>query len=121
ELYIGRLIWNKQHYVKDPRTGKRLARLNPPSAWVVTEVPELRIIDQALWDKVQARLAEIRESPGTQKAIAKKFWLKRRPKHLLTGLAHCGCCGALLAAAGQDYLACGAARRQGTCTNRQSI
>ena len=29
ELYIGRLVWNKQRYVKDPTTGKRLARINP--------------------------------------------------------------------------------------------
>jgi hypothetical protein len=31
-------------YVKDPQTGQRLARLNPASAWLVTEVPELRIV-----------------------------------------------------------------------------
>jgi site-specific DNA recombinase len=121
ELYIGKLVWNKQRYVKDPLTGKRLARLNPETAWIVHEVPALRIVAQWLWDKVQARRADIREAPGMQKALAQKFWLKRRPKHLLTGLAHCGACGAPLAAAGRDYLACGAARRQGTCSHRQSI
>ena len=26
ELYVGRLVWNRQRYVKDPDTGKRLAR-----------------------------------------------------------------------------------------------
>jgi DNA invertase Pin-like site-specific DNA recombinase len=30
ELYIGRLAWNRCSYVKDPRTGKRVARPNPP-------------------------------------------------------------------------------------------
>ena len=29
ELYIGRLVWNRQRYVKHPDTGKRLARINP--------------------------------------------------------------------------------------------
>lgn len=29
ELYIGRLIWNRLRYIKDPSTGKRVARLNP--------------------------------------------------------------------------------------------
>ena len=29
DLYAGRLVWNKQHYVKDPTTGRRLARPNP--------------------------------------------------------------------------------------------
>lgn len=29
ELYIGRLIWNRQRFAKDPDTGKRQARPNP--------------------------------------------------------------------------------------------
>jgi site-specific DNA recombinase len=121
ELYIGKLIWNKQRYVKDPTSGKRLARLNPEASWVVQDVPALRFIEQPLWEEVQARLGLIRSAPRTQKALAKKFWLKRRPKHLLTGLAHCGDCGAPLATVGKDYLACGTARRQGTCENRHGI
>jgi hypothetical protein len=36
-------------------------------------------------------------------------------------LAHCGACGAPLAAAGKDYLSCTAARRQGTCSNKRGI
>ena len=48
ELYVGRLVWNKQRYLKDPNTGKRLARINPESEWIVTNVPELRIVDDDL-------------------------------------------------------------------------
>src|SRR5690606_8152812 len=29
ELYIGRLVWNKLRYLKDPDTGRRVSRLNP--------------------------------------------------------------------------------------------
>ena len=29
ELYLGRLVWNRLRYVKDPSTGKRVSRLNP--------------------------------------------------------------------------------------------
>ena len=121
ELYIGRLVWNRQRYVKDPQTGRRLARLNPPSAWLVTEVPELRIVDDALWQQVQARLGSIRESPRVAKARAAEFWKHRRARHLLTGLAHCGICGGPLAAVGKDYLTCAAAHRQGTCSNKRSM
>lgn len=121
ELYVGRLIWNKQRYVKDPNTGKRLARLNPESAWIIRDVPDLRIVDQDLWDRVQARLGAIRESPMVRRSRHTQFWLKRRPKHLLTGLVHCGVCDGLLAAVGAGYLACGNARRQGTCSNRRSM
>lgn len=45
ELYIGRLVWNKLRYLKDPDTAKRVSRPNPESEWVVTDVPALRIVD----------------------------------------------------------------------------
>jgi site-specific DNA recombinase len=121
ELYVGRLVWNKQRYLKDPSTGKRLARLNPEAEWIVQEVPELRIVDDDLWHRVQGRLDTIRGSERVRKARAKEFWLDRRPKHLLTGLVICGNCGASLLAAGKDYLCCSAARRLGTCKNHKGI
>jgi site-specific DNA recombinase len=49
------------------------------------------------------------------------FWTRRRPQHLLTGKMVCGVCGSLAASIGKDYIACSAARRQGTCTNRASV
>ena len=60
ELYVGRLIWNKQRYVKDPSTGRRLARINPESEWITQDVPELRIVEDGLWERVQARLGRSR-------------------------------------------------------------
>lgn len=55
ELYIGRQVWNRLRYVKDPGTGKRISRLNPETEWVITEVPDLQIIDDALWEQVRSR------------------------------------------------------------------
>jgi hypothetical protein len=55
ELYIGRLVWNRLRYLKDPITGKRVSRLNPQSEWIIREVPELRILDQDLWESVKSR------------------------------------------------------------------
>jgi Recombinase len=59
ELYIGRLVWNRLRYVKDPTTGKRVSRLNPRDKWITTEVPELRIVDDELWQAAKARQAEL--------------------------------------------------------------
>ena len=53
ELYLGKLVWNRQRFIKDPETGKRQARPNPPEAWITEEVPDLRIIDDALWQRVK--------------------------------------------------------------------
>src|SRR6266403_1887106 len=121
ELYVGRLVWNRLQYVKDPSTGKRVSRLNPEADWLITDVPSLRIIDDAIWQQAQDQLGAIRQSPRVAKARAAEFWIHRRAQHLLTGLAHCGVCGAPLAAAGKDYLSCSAARRQGTCSNKRGI
>ncbi|MDB5375630.1 MAG: Resolvase, N-terminal domain protein [Rubritepida sp.] len=55
-LYIGELVWNQRRWLKDPGTGQRVARANAPSEVVREQVPELRIIEQSLWDRVQQRL-----------------------------------------------------------------
>ncbi len=121
ETYVGRLVWNRQHFLKDPASGKRVARLNPESQWVVHEIPELRIVDDNLWQKVAARLEERAASPMAKKIRASRFWEKRRPGYLLTGLIRCGSCGGRFTSVGGDYLACSAARKMGTCDNRRGI
>jgi site-specific DNA recombinase len=121
ELYIGRLVWNRLTYLKDPKTGRRRSRLNPPKLWIIQEVPALRIIEDDLWEAVKARQGSIRESDRVANARATRFWERRRSQHLLSGLVHCGKCGSRYASIGRDYLACSAARGSGTCSNRQSI
>ena len=32
--------------MRDPETGKRISRANPPDQWVIEEVPELRIVSE---------------------------------------------------------------------------
>ena len=48
-LYAGKIVWNKVRMIKDPDTGKRLSRPNPPGDWQMHEVPELRIVPQELF------------------------------------------------------------------------
>jgi site-specific DNA recombinase len=121
ELYAGRLVWNRQRFIRDPQTGKRIARLNPSQEWIVESVPELRIIDEALWDEARTRLAEIAASPVATAVRESGFWTKRRPKHILTGLVVCGSCGHSMAAVGKDYLRCARAHRNNLCDSKASI
>jgi hypothetical protein len=46
ELYIGRLIYNRERFAKDPETGRRIPKVNPRADWVVVDIPELRIVEQ---------------------------------------------------------------------------
>jgi site-specific DNA recombinase len=121
ELYIGRLVWNRQRYVKDPASGRRVSRINPAEALIVEDVPELRIVEDTLWEAVKARQAKLDADPAVQAIKASRFWERRRPVHMLTGRAFCGACGGTLAAAGRDYLACSNARKLGTCSERKAI
>ncbi len=121
ELYIGKLIWNRLRYVKDPETGKRVSRLNPKGEWITTEVPDLRIVEDALWAEAKRRQGEIEAEPRVQAIKATRFWEQKRKTHLLTGLLRCGCCGGGFAAVGKDYLACSAARKLGSCAQKRSF
>jgi hypothetical protein len=85
ELYIGRLVWNRQRYMKDPATGKRRSRPNPETDWVTTDVSDLRIVRQDLWDAVKSRQAGIaRQTRPDSKRT--KFWELQRPRYLFSGL-----------------------------------
>ncbi|MBN9678748.1 recombinase family protein [Salipiger bermudensis] len=119
ELYIGRLVWNRLRYMKDPDTGKRVSRPNPESEWVVQEVPDLRIVDQDLWDAVKKRQKSL--SFDTSPTGSNPMNDRRRPKHLFAGLIKCGCCGGGYSLISKDLLGCAASRNKGTCDNRLNI
>ncbi|REF73547.1 recombinase family protein [Paracoccus versutus] len=127
ELYIGRLIWNRLRYLKDPSTGKRVSRLNPESEWIVKDVPGLRIVDDELWQAVKARQA-VTSAKYANVAEGVRAHHKRnrlngthRPKTLLSGLIFCGCCGGPFAIRGSDRFACSTHVTKGTCSNNRTI
>lgn len=130
ELYIGRLVWNRQRYVKDPTTGKRVSRINSPEAWIVSEVPELRIVDEALWQAAKARQDALTIEHATVIAAVRASFAARRanplnathrPRSLLSGLLVCGCCNGPYALRGQDRYGCSNHIMNGSCGNSRTI
>jgi site-specific DNA recombinase len=115
-LYVGRLEWNRCGYVKNPQTGKRVARPNPKNRWEITEVLHLRIVADELWQRVKARQAAL---AFTVRRDAKGVALNRahRQKYLLSGLLRCGVCDAPYVAQGHGRFACSRHRRGGPCEN----
>ncbi|MDP0929438.1 recombinase family protein [Paracoccus onubensis] len=127
ELYIGKLIWNRLRYIKDPSTGKRVSRLNPESEWIVKDVPDLRIVDDELWQAVKARQAATSAKyANVAEGIHKHHRKNRlngthRPRTLLSGLVFCGCCGGPYSIRGSDRFACSTHGTKGTCSNSRTI
>lgn len=77
ELYAGILVWNRQRFVKDPTTGKRISRPNPESQWIRTEVPHLRIVDDELWNAARVRQKQISAIFGPNPANTREGRMKR--------------------------------------------
>ncbi|MCI0598580.1 MAG: recombinase family protein [Beijerinckiaceae bacterium] len=122
EMYIGRMIWNRQRFIKDPDSGKRQARSNPESEWIVQEMPDLRILEDVLWKAAKSRQAAIKiKRGGDGREGESHFRERRRPKYLFSGLTKCACCGGGYSMISADLVGCSTARNKGTCDNRTNI
>ena len=125
ELYIGRLVWNRLRYAKDPETGKRRSRANAGDAVQTVDVPALRIVSDELWDACKRRQAALDrvkhpQEEGDQPA---PYWSKQRPRYLFSGLLRCGVCGGGFSKISQAHFGCSTARNKGptACTNCLAI
>jgi site-specific DNA recombinase len=112
ELYLGRITYNRQRFVKDPDTGKRVSRLNPEGLWIVKEVPELRIVDDTVWEGVQAVRRRYSSHAGNK---------RQTKKRLLSGLIRCDGCGGAMTIVNRERYSCSARRERGTCKNPVGI
>jgi DNA invertase Pin-like site-specific DNA recombinase len=90
EVYRGRLIWNRSRWVRVPGTRRRRRVMRPESEWVVKERPDLRIIEEGLWQDVQARRMRVRARYDNTARFGKSR--SEYGKYLLSGLLVCGTC-----------------------------
>ncbi len=119
-LYVGRLEWNRCSYIKNPKTGKRVARPNPRERWEIVEVPDLRIVDDDLWNRVKARQQEVAFKIGRTEG-GQALNRAHRRRFLLSGLLKCGACGGGYTIVAQDRYGCATRRSKGTCSNSLTI
>jgi site-specific DNA recombinase len=126
EMYAGRAIWNRSRFVKSPGSNKRVRRPRPRSEWRLIDRPELRIVDDDLWERVQARLAWTKKIYGQQK---RSGLLNRTAssRYLLSGIVKCDVCGGNLVITsgrsrrGHRRYGCSQHFYRGTCPNRLQI
>jgi len=82
--------------------------------------PQLRVIDDALWEAVKRRQQELsfeiqHDSGGNALNRA------HRRKFLLSGLLKCACCGGGFTIVAQDRYGCATRRSKGTCDNAATV
>ncbi|MBS1157156.1 MAG: hypothetical protein H6R07_3080 [Proteobacteria bacterium] len=111
ERYIGQIIYGKfKNTYEDGR-----AKIRTPQDkkdWIITECPELRIVESHLWDAVQNRLSA--KSKTYEKQIEALTDKARHSHHLLSGLMICEECGCPMIAIRCSY-GSGSTRRLESC------
>jgi DNA invertase Pin-like site-specific DNA recombinase len=123
-LYVGRFIWNRSQWTKDPDTGRRKRTERPETDWIVQRMPELRIVSDDLWTRVKARRAEQRaRSEKIRIALHANARTGRGPKYLLSSLLRCGVCGGSYAIMARDTYGCATRQNRGAmaCDNRFTV
>jgi len=128
ELYRGVIVWNRSR--KRPVTwGQVDQRPRPESDWLRIPAEHLRIVDEQLWRRVQARR---KDTEGRAVRFASGRMSGRPPKlapvNLLAGLATCALCGGGLIVETSprkrgrkpEYV-CHRHRANGTCPNALRI
>lgn len=111
-LYAGVLVHNRTSKIVNPTTRRTMIRPNPEKDWIEQPAPELRIVEDELWQRVQAIRTN---SAGVHRTY------QRRPKHLLSGLGRCGVCGGGWIRRTGEYWACGRHHDGGGCANNRTI
>src|SRR6185437_4581418 len=94
ELYVGKVVWNKSKKVKVPGTNKRVRRPRPQSEWKVAIAPELRIVSDELWQRVEQRIQFTLKTYGRN--LRGMCQRNASSQYLLSGFLKCGECGANL-------------------------
>ncbi|HEY1553678.1 MAG TPA: recombinase family protein [Kofleriaceae bacterium] len=121
--YIGLHVWNTHKWTLG-RNGKRTRRPRPVSEHIRAEVPETAIIDRALFERVQARIARNGKKGGRPPGAGQH-------PYLVSGLLKCGVCGGPFSVASQKTkrgvryanFGCTAHRQRGKsiCPNASTI
>lgn len=129
EKYTGKLIWGRKTFERRPGTRQEVARAVPREQWRIQERPELRIVADDLWQRVQDR----REIVGRLLPTDRRHGLMRGKhaalysRHLFSGFMKCGTCGGAVVVVtggyGSPRYGCLRSWRNGTttCTNRLTI
>jgi site-specific DNA recombinase len=94
-LYKGLYVWNRTERRRVPGKGRNSRKTieRPRSEWRVLEMPELRIVEPALWERVNSLF---KASPVLAAAAARRG---RGPRYPLSGILRCSC--------GANYVYCG--------------
>lgn len=122
EKYRGIFVWNASRQLEHPKTGQIRKECKPADEVVTVSMPELRIVSDQLWDRVQTRLREL-DGEHQARLLGGYNRAKNKP-YLYSGLLFCGVCGSRMRIGGKNLNAvyeCPNHRSSRGCTNAMRI
>ena len=115
--YIGTWPYGKTTTVRDSAGKKKQVPARADQKVVTVERAHLRIVEQSVWDKAQAKLAQLMKvygmKAGGRRRGPAEYYRLLYPKTLLGGLIHCSQCGSRMITGG-----CGKVKRMKCPTHR---
>ncbi|MFN2446088.1 MAG: recombinase family protein, partial [Vicinamibacterales bacterium] len=96
EKYTGQLIWGQKTFERRPGTRQLVARAVPREQWRVQARPDLRIVADELWARVQARRRAVRQALPAGHALMRGRNAALHSRHLFSGFLSCASCGGAL-------------------------
>jgi len=129
---LGRLIWGRTRSERNPATRAKVQRRVSPNEWHVVERPELRVVTDDLWQRVQRRRQQLTEQLADHRQPGRTLLRGRsgatHGRGLFTGFLRCGECGRAVSVVSQHryrgrvyrYYGCASYARNGqaVCGNR---
>lgn len=113
-IYCGRLAWNRQNFVRNPDTGKRIARPTETASRVYAEAPELAIVTPEEFTATGEILAGI---PHAGRGRPRPT----RRGYLLSGLVICGSCGEPFVGHARGTMRCRRYVNSRSCSNTKTV
>jgi site-specific DNA recombinase len=92
ERYKGILVYGRTTQIRNPETGKMTQRRHPETEWMRSFHPELRIVDDDLWQKVVDARANMNHFGRTRQGGLNRTFKSR--SYFLSTLLECGVCRA---------------------------
>ena len=125
ELYRGVRHWNRTQRVLNPADGKKNKRVKPKSEWVRVEVPDLRIVSDELWERVQRVNSQMKDKIYGRRLGGLNRTAQSRT-YLSSNLMYCGQCGGKFSViiggeASKVRYGCKNHRFRDTCSNKLTI
>lgn len=118
--YVGVVTWGRSQWKRGASdSSKRRMTMNAKALHQATD-ERLRIVPQALWDRVKARQSLVQRTVGARVKGALRrnaAGQGRPPRHFLSGLLRCGVCEASFTLADARAYACASHVNGGACSN----